>query len=57
MKLNKKLVKQGLKNQFITILHMIIFNIISFIVFLASYIGTNPTGNTVGRFLFASLGI
>lgn len=49
MKLNKELIKQGFKNQFITILHMIIFNIISFIIFWASNIGTISTGNTDGR--------
>ncbi len=47
MKLNIELVKKGLKNQMITIKHMIIFNIISFILLYASNIGTEPTGNTV----------
>ncbi len=47
MKLNKELIKQGVKNQFITILHMIIFNIISFVTLEATYIGTKPTGNIV----------
>lgn len=47
MKLNMELVKKGLKNQMITIKHMIIFNIISFILLYASNIGTEPTGNTV----------
>ncbi len=47
MKLNMELVKKGLKNQMITIKHMIIFNILSFILLYASNIGTEPTGNTV----------
>ena len=45
MKLNKDLVKKGFKNQLIAICHMIIFNIISFVVFLLTNIGTKPTGN------------
>ncbi len=47
MKLTKKLVKKGLKNQIITIMHMIIFNVVSFIIFYASNIGTEPTGKAV----------
>ena len=44
MKLNGKLLREGLKNQVLIVVHMIVFNIISFIVFYASYIGTKPTG-------------
>lgn len=48
-----ELVKKGLKNQIITIIHMIIFNIISFALLYASNIGTEPTGNTVSSSFFA----
>ena len=50
MKLNKELVKKGLKNQLISIGHMITFNIISFVIFGLSNIGTKPTGNISGSF-------
>lgn len=53
MKLNKKNMKKGLKNQMISIGHMIVFNIISFILFMASYIGTGPTGNIIGTSFIA----
>ena len=43
--MNKEILKQGFKNQFITMLHMIAFNIISFIVLNLANIGTKPTGN------------
>lgn len=49
MKLNKEFVKKGLKNQLVSIGHMLVFNIISFILFWISYIGTKPTGNITGQ--------
>lgn len=48
MKLNKELVKKGFKNQLVIIGYMIIFNIITFIIFELSFIGTKPTGNISG---------
>lgn len=45
MKLKKEIIKKGFKNQLISICHMIIFNIISFVVFGLTNIGTKPTGN------------
>ena len=53
MKINKEIVKNGLKNQFITVFHMLVFNIISFIVLDLANIGTKPTGK-VNRYLFAT---
>lgn len=53
MKLNKELVKKGFKNQLISIGHMIVFNIISFILFMASYIGTKSTGKVSSPSFFA----
>ena len=51
MKLNKELVKKGLKNQLISIGYMLVFNIISFILFWISYIGTKSIGNVSSSFL------
>ncbi|MDD4705845.1 MAG: hypothetical protein PHS24_01350 [Bacilli bacterium] len=53
MMLNKELIKQGLKNQLISIWHMSIFNIISFIVFWLSNIGIKPTGKVSGNSFIA----
>ena len=53
MKLNKELVKKGFKNLLIAICHMMIFNIISFVVFWLSNIGTKPTGNVSTSSFFA----
>lgn len=53
MKLNRELLREELKNQVIIIIHMIIFNIISFIILYASNIGTKPTGNIVSSYFFA----
>ena len=53
MQMNKKNLKQGLKNQFISILHMIAFNIISFIVLNLANIGTKPTGKVYYGDLFS----
>ncbi len=50
MKINKKLLKIGLKNQLETILHMLMFHIISFVVFTLSHIGTKPTGRINSQF-------
>jgi len=50
MKLNKELVKKGLKNQLVSIGHMLVFNIISFILFWISYIGTKSIGNVSSSF-------
>ena len=44
MKINKETIQKGFKNQFITVLHMIVFNIISFVVLSLANIGTKPTG-------------
>ena len=51
MKINKELVKKGFKNQLLSIGHMIIFNIISFILFMISNIGTKSIGNVSSSFL------
>ena len=50
MKLNKKLVKKGVKNQVVSIGHMIIFNITSFILFMISNIGIKSIGNVSSSF-------
>ena len=50
MKLNRDLMKQGFKNQLVSIVHMIIFNIISFILFMISNIGTKSIGNVSSSF-------
>lgn len=50
MKISKELVKKGFKNQLVSIGHMIIFNIISFILFMISCIGTKPIGNVSSSF-------
>ena len=50
MKLNKGLVKKGFKNQLVSIGHMIVFNIISFILFMISNIGTKSIGNVSSSF-------
>ena len=50
MKLNKELVKKGFKNQLVSIGHMIIFNIISFILFMISNLGTKSIGNVSSSF-------
>ena len=50
MKLNKELVKKGFKNQLVSIGHMIVFNIISFILFMISNIGTESIGNVSSSF-------
>jgi len=48
MKIKKEQVKQGIKNQLLAILYMIIFNLITFAIFGASYLGAEPTGNVTG---------
>jgi len=50
MKLNKQVAKEGIKNQLIIIGYMIIFNIISFFIFLLTNIDVKPTGNISGSF-------
>lgn len=50
MKINQKLLKTGLKNQLETILHMLVFHVISFLVFRLSHVGTKPTGHIYGQF-------
>lgn len=50
MQLNKELVKKGFKNQLVSIGHMIIFNIISFILFMISNIGIKSIGNVSSSF-------
>jgi len=50
MKLSKELIKKGFKNQLVSIGHMIVFNIISFILFMISNIGTKSIGNVSSSF-------
>lgn len=45
MKLNKELVKRGFKNQFETILHMLIFNLISLVLFWIENLGARLSEN------------
>ena len=55
MKLNQEFIKKGLKNQLVAIGHMFVFDIISFILFWISYIGTKSIGNVSSSF-FATEG-
>ena len=50
MKINKELVKRGFKNQLVSIGHMIVFNSISFVLFMISFIGTKSIGNISSSF-------
>lgn len=50
MKLNKELVKKGFKNQLVSIAHMLVFNLISFLLFMISNIGTKSIGNVSSSF-------